>query len=65
MRIGELASRAEVNVQTLRFYEREGLLRPPVRTASDIAAIQLAILSVFASFGSVRGLASHSERLMG
>jgi MerR family transcriptional regulator, copper efflux regulator len=34
MRIGELAARAEVNIQTLRFYEREGLIRPPVRTAS-------------------------------
>jgi MerR family transcriptional regulator, copper efflux regulator len=34
MRIGELAARAEVNIQTLRFYEREGLLRPPPRTAS-------------------------------
>jgi MerR family transcriptional regulator, copper efflux regulator len=34
MRIGELAARADVNIQTLRFYEREGLLRPPARTAS-------------------------------
>ncbi|WP_353072139.1 MerR family transcriptional regulator [Tunturiibacter gelidoferens] len=34
MRIGELAARAEVNIQTLRFYEREGLLLQPVRTAS-------------------------------
>jgi DNA-binding transcriptional MerR regulator len=34
MRIGELAARAEVNIQTLRFYEREGLLLRPVRTAS-------------------------------
>jgi MerR family Zn(II)-responsive transcriptional regulator of zntA len=34
MRIGELAASAEVNIQTLRFYEREGLLRPPARTAS-------------------------------
>jgi MerR family copper efflux transcriptional regulator len=34
MRIGELAARAGVNIQTLRFYEREGLLRPPARTAS-------------------------------
>jgi MerR family transcriptional regulator, copper efflux regulator len=34
MRIGELAVRAGVNIQTLRFYEREGLLRPPARTAS-------------------------------
>jgi MerR family transcriptional regulator, copper efflux regulator len=34
MRIGELAARAGVNIQTLRFYEREGLLRPPARTTS-------------------------------
>lgn len=34
MRIGQLAAQAEVKIQTLRFYEREGLLRPPVRTAS-------------------------------
>jgi MerR family transcriptional regulator, copper efflux regulator len=34
MRIGELAAMAEVNIQTLRFYEREGLLLQPVRTAS-------------------------------
>lgn len=33
MRIGELAKRAGVNIQTLRFYEREGLLRQPPRTA--------------------------------
>jgi DNA-binding transcriptional MerR regulator len=34
MRTGELAARAGVNIQTLRFYEREGLLRAPLRTAS-------------------------------
>jgi len=34
MRIGELAAHAEVNIQTLRFYERQGLLRPPPRTGS-------------------------------
>lgn len=34
MRIGELAARAEVNIQTVRFDEREGLLRAPIRTAS-------------------------------
>lgn len=33
MRIGELALRAEVNVQTIRFYERRKLLRAPPRTA--------------------------------
>ncbi|MCC7080399.1 MAG: Cd(II)/Pb(II)-responsive transcriptional regulator [Burkholderiales bacterium] len=34
MRIGELAAQAGVEVQTVRFYEREGLLAVPARTAS-------------------------------
>jgi MerR family copper efflux transcriptional regulator len=34
MRIGELAKAVGVNVQTLRFYEREGLLPKPARRAS-------------------------------
>ena len=32
MRIGEVARLADVNVQTLRYYERRGLLAPPPRT---------------------------------
>ena len=34
MRIGEVAAEAGVNVQTLRYYERRGLLDPPPRTPS-------------------------------
>jgi Hg(II)-responsive transcriptional regulator len=34
LRIGELAQRAGVNVQTLRFYERRGLMKEPPRRAS-------------------------------
>jgi DNA-binding transcriptional MerR regulator len=34
MRIGELSAKAGVNVQTIRFYEREKLLRKPLRTAA-------------------------------
>lgn len=34
MRIGEFAKRAGVGIQTIRFYEREGLLPPPPRTAA-------------------------------
>ena len=34
MKIGELASRADCDVQTVRFYEREGLLEEPAREAS-------------------------------
>lgn len=34
LRIGEVAASAGVNVQTLRFYERRGLLQEPPRRAS-------------------------------
>jgi Cd(II)/Pb(II)-responsive transcriptional regulator len=34
MRIGELAAGAACDVQTVRFYEREGLLEEPARNAS-------------------------------
>jgi len=34
MRIGEVARRAEVPIDTVRYYEREGLIPPPVRRAS-------------------------------
>lgn len=34
MKIGELARRARVNVQTVRYYERRGLLEEPARRAS-------------------------------
>jgi Cu(I)-responsive transcriptional regulator len=34
MRIGEVAQRAHVNVQTLRYYERRGLLPSPTRRPS-------------------------------
>ena len=38
MRIGELAHKAGVDVQTVRFYEREGLLEAPARTGSGYRA---------------------------
>ena len=34
MHIGELARRAAVNIQTIRFYERQALLAAPVRNSS-------------------------------
>jgi DNA-binding transcriptional MerR regulator len=34
MHIGELAAKATVNIQTIRFYEREGLLPAPSRNNS-------------------------------
>ena len=38
MRIGELARQTGVDVQTVRYYEREGLLEAPARTASGYRA---------------------------
>ena len=35
MRIGELAKRVQTSVDTIRFYERAGLLPKPGRTASN------------------------------
>lgn len=34
LKIGEVADRAGVNLQTIRYYEREGLLPEPPRLAS-------------------------------
>ncbi len=35
MRIGAVATRADVNIQTVRYYERRGLLPKPPRTESN------------------------------
>lgn len=35
MKIGEIAATTGVNVETIRYYEREGLVPPPARTASN------------------------------
>ncbi len=35
MKIGEVATRANVNIQTLRYYERRGLLPKAPRTGSN------------------------------
>jgi len=38
LRTGEVAARAGVNVQTLRYYERRGILKDPKRRASGYRA---------------------------
>jgi MerR family copper efflux transcriptional regulator len=40
MKIGDLARQAGVNIQTIRFYEREGLLPEPERLMSGYRAYQ-------------------------
>jgi Cu(I)-responsive transcriptional regulator len=35
MKIGEIAARTGLQVETVRYYEREGLVCPPIRTAAN------------------------------
>lgn len=41
MKIGELATATETAVETIRFYEREGLLPPPARTQGNFRIYEL------------------------
>ncbi|MCX8071867.1 MAG: heavy metal-responsive transcriptional regulator [Candidatus Binatia bacterium] len=38
LKVGEVAKRAGVNLQTIRYYERRGLLTKPPRTAANYRA---------------------------
>ena len=40
MKIGELAAASDTAVETIRYYEREGLLPPPARTESNYRAYE-------------------------
>lgn len=40
MRIGEIAKRTNCQIETIRYYEREGLLRAPERTDSNYRLYQ-------------------------
>ena len=42
MKIGELAGRAGCAVETVRYYEKEGLLAPPTRNANNYRSYQAA-----------------------
>ncbi len=46
MQIGEVAARAGVNAQTIRFYERRGLLKKPARTASGYRTYPVSVVRV-------------------
>ncbi len=46
MQIGEVAAEAGVKTQTIRFYERRGLLKEPMRTASGYRAYSASVVRV-------------------
>ena len=46
MQIGEVAAQAGVKTQTIRFYERRGLLKEPMRIASGYRAYPASVVRV-------------------
>lgn len=46
MRIGEVAAQAGVNAQTIRFYERRGLLKKPARSHSGYRVYPSSVVGV-------------------
>lgn len=46
MQIGEVATQAGVKAQTIRFYERRGLLKTPARTASGYRAYSTNVVQI-------------------
>ena len=58
MRIGELAARAEVNIQTLRFYEREVFCGRPREHLLGTAVTWTVILRGSVLFAFVKGWVS-------
>ena len=56
MRIGEVAAAAGVNVETLRYYERRGLLGAPARTAHGYRVYDLDTVRFVRSIKEAQGL---------
>ena len=56
MRIGEVAAAAGVNVETLRYYERRGLLGAPPRTAHGYRVYDLDTVRFVRSIKEAQGL---------
>jgi Cd(II)/Pb(II)-responsive transcriptional regulator len=56
MKIGELAAASETAVETIRYYEREGLLPSPARTDSNYRAYEAAHLARLQFIRYCRGL---------
>jgi MerR family transcriptional regulator, mercuric resistance operon regulatory protein len=50
--IGELSRRSGVNIETIRYYERVGMLAPPPRTASGRRIYASGDLRALTSFGA-------------
>ncbi len=59
---GQLAKRAQVNLETVRFYEQEGLLVPPSRTVSGYRKFEEVAVDRLAFVKRAKALGFLSER---
>jgi MerR family transcriptional regulator, mercuric resistance operon regulatory protein len=50
VRIGKIAAQSEVSVQTVRFYERKGLIRQPKRLLSGYRDYPAATVGIIVEF---------------
>ena len=56
MKIGELAKRSGCSVQTIRYYEKEGLISAPARTEGNFRLYNTAILEKLSFIKNCRAL---------
>jgi DNA-binding transcriptional MerR regulator len=62
MSIGKVANRVAVGVETLRFYEREGLLEKPPRLSSGYRAYPAATVNRVLFIKRAKGLGFRSRK---
>jgi MerR family transcriptional regulator, copper efflux regulator len=65
LRIGKLAQLANVNVQTVRFYERRGLLPKPLRRPSGYREYQHEVIGLVRLIKHVQGLGFSLKEIKG
>jgi MerR family copper efflux transcriptional regulator len=65
LRIGKLAQLANVNVQTVRFYERRGLLPRPLRRPSGYREYQHEVIGLVRLIKHVQGLGFSLKEIKG
>lgn len=63
MKIGELAKRAGVRIDTVRYYERQGLLPPPARQASGYRSYLPSDISLLRFVGRAKALGFTLEEI--
>ena len=64
MKIGEIAQAASTAVETIRYYEREGLLPPPHRTSANYRRYEASHLERLLMIRHCRGLGMSLDEIV-